>query len=540
MQTGTEDDGIEQVDGENSVNRRTFVQGVGMLPLSTSLLDNEEARQQLDLGNSAHGSGRTRRFTIHAIEVDIVYNRFGLHQPNGVMYVLDENLDAVREASGETPDDASRWSKTRQRARNSVAIRTKTTARSTPRSSSRWSFGRTKATRSRSGSSITLDRQASIHQTALPYNVQTSDGMAAVGLNPDTTAKPGNGPVPLGGHTYGHPLLYDGANQAVDSANEPPEEANLLSRGLFGAIAVEPPGATWSDPETGGELHSGTKAVIDDPNGLGTTYREFVPFYHTPEGIEPEVQWPSTGEEQTIHAINYRADPLGQRDDEFYNSWTNGDPGGGDNVFPAYKGDPIKYTFVGASLEENHVHHHQHRWKEEVPRTAADTIDSQTIGLGDTLDDAYLVAGHGPQTNRPGLSFSEAFEVGAGYNHGSAGDVLFHCHLFPITPKGCGLSCVYSTRCNRASSRWRTPADSSKGSDAPGYPELVADAIKEVEGVDDPIGHLAPKPPLSSVNNPREPTDGAKRSVTTSSPEHRTQIPAPTPSRNGFSNTPSR
>jgi len=96
MQTGTEDDGIEQVDGENSVNRRTFVQGVGMLPLSTSLLDNEEARQQLDLGNSAHGSGRTRRFTIHAIEVDIVYNRFGLHQPNGVMYVLDENLDAVR------------------------------------------------------------------------------------------------------------------------------------------------------------------------------------------------------------------------------------------------------------------------------------------------------------------------------------------------------------------------------------------------------------------------------------------------------------
>lgn len=46
-----------------------------------------------------------------------------------------------------------------------------------------------------------------------------------------------------------------------------------------------------------------------------------------------------------------------------------------------------------------------------------------------------------------------------------------------------------------------------EGSDAPGYPELVADAIKEVEGVDDPIGHLAPKPPLSSVNNPREPTD---------------------------------
>lgn len=394
MQTGTEDDGIEQVDGENSVNRRTFVQGVGMLPLSTSLLDNEEARQQLDLGNSAHGSGRTRRFTIHAIEVDIVYNRFGLHQPNGVMYVLDENLDAVREASGETPDDA-------------FSLVENETASAEQRGNPNEDDGEVDTSlieplviRANEGDTIQirfvnhLDRQASIHQTALPYNVQTSDGMA-VGLNPDTTAKPG-GTVQYrweATHTGTH-FFYDGANQAVDSANEPPEEANLLSRGLFGAIAVEPPGATWSDPETGGELHSGTKAVIDDPNGLGTTYREFVPFYHTPEGIEPEVQWPSTGEEQTIHAINYRADPLGQRDDEFYNSWTNGDPGGGDNVFPAYKGDPIKYTFVGASLEENHVHHlHQHRWKEvrarqptpSIHRPSVSVIPSTPISSPDTV-----------------------------------------------------------------------------------------------------------------------------------------------------------
>jgi len=190
MQTGTEDDGIEQVDGENSVNRRTFVQGVGMLPLSTSLLDNEEARQQLDLGNSAHGSGRTRRFTIHAIEVDIVYNRFGLHQPNGVMYVLDENLDAVREASGETPDDA-------------FSLVENETASAEQRGNPNEDDGEVDTSlieplviRANEGDTIQirfvnhLDRQASIHQTALPYNVQTSDGMA-VGLNPDTTAKPG-------------------------------------------------------------------------------------------------------------------------------------------------------------------------------------------------------------------------------------------------------------------------------------------------------------------------------------------------------------
>jgi len=204
-----------------------------MLPLSTSLLDNEEARQQLDLGNSAHGSGRTRRFTIHAIEVDIVYNRFGLHQPNGVMYVLDENLDAVREASGETPTTPSRWSKTRQRARNSVAIRTKTTARSTPRSSSRWSFGRTKATRSRSGSSITSTGR---RQSTRPPCRTTSRHPTVWPSGSTPTRLQNRGTVQYrweATHTGTH-FFYDGANQAVDSANEPPEEANLLSRDCSG------------------------------------------------------------------------------------------------------------------------------------------------------------------------------------------------------------------------------------------------------------------------------------------------------------------
>ncbi|QIO21841.1 multicopper oxidase domain-containing protein [Haloarcula sp. JP-L23] len=46
--------------------------------------------------------------------------------------------------------------------------------------------------------------------------------------------------------------------------------------------------------------------------------------------------------------------------------------------------------------------------------------------------------------------------------------------------------------------------------DTPGYPEFVADAIREAYDLDpdeSPIGNLPPKPPLSSVNNPRQPTD---------------------------------
>lgn len=164
--------------------------------------------------------------------------------------------------------------------------------------------------------------------------------------------------------------------------------------------------------------------------------------------MTPDVTWPASDREQSQHAINYRCDPTGQRvhDDEecpdcdteklFYHSWTNGDPGGGDSVYTAYKGDPIEFCFVGASHEENHVHHlHQHRYK-ELPRTDAATVDAQTIGLGDTYE-GFLVAGHGPGTVRPDTSFGEAFrEAGAGYTHGTAGDILFHCHLFPALRRG--------------------------------------------------------------------------------------------------------
>ena len=50
--------------------------------------------------------GQVRQYDVHAINVDIVYNAFGQHQPNGVMYVLEESLDAARRASGCIPGES--------------------------------------------------------------------------------------------------------------------------------------------------------------------------------------------------------------------------------------------------------------------------------------------------------------------------------------------------------------------------------------------------------------------------------------------------
>jgi len=381
-----------------------------------------------------------------------------------------------------------------------------------------------------------LDRSASIHQTALPYDVKTSDGMA-VGKNPDTTAAP-ESEAP-GNHVeytwqatrQGTHFFYDGANQAFESVDAD-ERKNLLARGLFGAIVVEPPGATWVDPRDHEELRSGVRAVVHPgrESQLEESYREFVVFYHTPEDTQPEIRWPTKLKEQTTHAINYRCDPSGQRvNDEFpdtdkeelfYHSWTNGDPGGGDNVYTAYKGDPIKFCFVGASHEENHVHHlHQHRHK-DVPQKEAPTIDAQTIGLGDTYE-AYLVAGHGSGTVRPEMSFAEAFtEAGAGYTHGTAGDVLFHCHLFPHYAEGMWgfmrvldkehefLEPLPQTGIVDEVDDPPTPPGTILAEDAetPGFPTFVGEAIREEECVDDPVGYGAPKPPGLTQPDPRAPT----------------------------------
>lgn len=420
-----------------------------------------------------------------------------------------------------------------------------------------------------------LDRHASIHQTSLPYDVTTSDGMA-VGRNPDTTAAPGESiTYRWQADSRGTHFFYDGANQAYDSARTRPQQSNLLARGLFGAVVVEPEGARWSDPQDHGELRSGVRAVIhldddegevdfgdddevdfgddyeldygadddddydvelddevefDDDDDEYTTYREFVMFYHSPIGAKPDVTWPGSDTEQSLHAINYRCDPSGQRvNDEcvdcnsekfFYHSWTNGDPGGGDNVYTAYKGEPIKFCFVGASHEENHVHHlHQHRTK-EMPRNDAETVDAQTIGLGDTHED-YLVAGHGPGSIRPDMDFTEAFRTaGAGYVHGTAGDILFHCHLFPHYAEGMwGMMRVLDKEHEFLEPLPETEIESDpdpddlplesgeiidQDADAPGFPEFVGEAIKLADGVDDPKGHAAPKPPKLSLDNSRE------------------------------------
>jgi len=595
----------------------------------------------MELGGDDDPEGQTRTYTVHAISPEIVYNAFGLNQPKAAIYVLEENLVDALAASGVTPDDAfddlpedshddhplsdifpdqrdepgkEEKKKKRKRlkefdrkiqkakkklekagnAKERKKVRKKLHRLRKKKAKLKRKLGdvdtevlQPLTIRANAGDVVEiefvnhLDRHASMHQTALPYRVTESDG-ASVGYNPDTTAAPGESVTYEWYATYeGTHFFHDLANPAFDSADEPPEEANLVSRGLFGSMVVEPEGATWTDPETGEELRSGVRADIHEPDG--TDHREFILHYHTPEGIYTAggdaLEWPGElpdeaeigGEadpKQTVHAINYRADPTGNRLDEdvleqldgdfeelaefFYNSWLFGDPGGGDNVFEAYLGDPVKMVAVGASHEERHSHHlHGHRWKEVDGREDVDTIDVQNVGFGGTHE-TYLTTAHGgvgffdlpplgfgpgevperledaldeiedeldidfddfdfddfddfdvpddlddgiadPLTSaRPQMSWEEAFEVGAGGSHRSAGDFLFHCHLFPHYGEGMwGLM-----RVNDEEQKDLQPLPNNdppfENGDAPGFPDFIPG-----EG-----GETPPKPPYEFVRDP--------------------------------------
>ncbi|MFD1585809.1 multicopper oxidase domain-containing protein [Halorientalis brevis] len=451
------------------------VAGSGMLFSGSDVQPFEEALAGCDetVPDEPTNGGKVCHFEVHAIDVDIVYNRYGLHQPVGVMYALKDDLDRIREVSGKRP------------CGNNVVFEDEDAAffcDDVPDDELAGPDSRLiqpLTLRANKGDIIEiefhndLDRHASMHQTSLPYDVEDSDGME-VGFNPNTTVPPGES-ITYRWHArhFGGHFFLDGANQAFDSAEEDPQEVNLLSRGLFGSVVVHPKGTTWTDPYTGEEVQGRVQADVHVPDEIseeaqtagfvpGVSFRQFIVHYHTPEGIQTadggELTYPNDDTPQTVHAINYRADPTGNRiptldlddpdieelSENFYSSWLHGDPGGGDNVYPMYVGDPVMAIPMGASVEENHVHHlHGHRWKETPPLDESDTIDSQTVGNGAVHHSPYVTAAGTPRAGindftsvRPGMDFDESFEVGAGGAHKTTGDVLFHCHLFPHYGEG--------------------------------------------------------------------------------------------------------
>lgn len=341
---------------------------------------------------------RTRYFTIEAIQIPIVYNQYGDYDPDGLLYVLEEDSqriqkEAIRRFQQKPPQPYEEV--------QPLVLRV--------------NLGDTVKVCFRHS----LNRRLSIHVQGLAYDVMSSDG-TSTGFNQDSTT---NDEIVYTwyANTEGVFLFHDMAD-----ARSSEEATNI--HGLFGAVIVEPPGAKWFHPQTGEEMHSGLMADIYQPGK--PAFREYSVFFHDElEILDKDGNTPMdhrTGLPSSTTAISYRSEPMRNRmplthdpadsgEDISMSSWVYGDPA--PPILRAYVGDPAKIRLIHGGIKETHVFHlHNHQWRLEGENPVSTIIDSITISPQEcyTLDILY----------------------GAGSLNRVIGDVIFHCHLYPHFHEG--------------------------------------------------------------------------------------------------------
>ena len=341
---------------------------------------------------------KTRFYEIEAIQIPIVYNKYGDHDPDGLLYVLKKDAERIREGAfrnfnQEIPKPYEEIVPLVIRANvgEKVVIHF----------------------------SHNLNRPLSIHVQGLEYDVQTSDG-ANVGYNKDSTTK--------NQITYTWYASEEGVYIFHDMADSTSSENGTNIHGLFGAIIVEAAESRWLDPQTGKDLESGLFADIYNP--AKPSFREYAVFFHDElemkdkNGNQPVDH--HTGLPSSTTAISYRAEPMRNRhpltdnpadsgEDISMSSWVYGDPA--PPIPRAYVGDPCKIRLIHGGIKETHVFHlHNHQWRLEGDNQNSTIIDSISISPQEcyTLDILH----------------------GAGSLNGTFGDVIFHCHLYPHFHEG--------------------------------------------------------------------------------------------------------
>lgn len=341
---------------------------------------------------------RIRYFTIEAIQIPIVYNQYGDYDPDGLLYVLEEDSQRIQEEA------LRRFKQIPPQPYEEVqplVIRV--------------NCGDIVKVRFRNH----LNRRLSIHVQGVAYDVMTSDGTGA-GFNRDSTTD--------------NEIVYtwyadtEGVFLFHDMADAGSSEKATNIHGLFGAVIVEPPEAKWFDPQTGEEIKSGLMADIYQPGK--PAFREYSVFFHDElEVLDKNGDTPMdhrTGLPSSTTAISYRSEPMRNRmplthdpadsgEEISMSSWVYGDPA--PPILRAYVGDPAKIRLIHGGIKETHVFHlHNHQWRLEAENPVSTIIDSITISPQEcyTLDILY----------------------GAGSRNGVIGDVIFHCHLYPHFHEG--------------------------------------------------------------------------------------------------------
>ena len=160
--------------------------------------------------------------------------------------------------------------------------------------------------------------------------------------------------------------------------------------GLYGALVVEPPDATWTDPRTGRPIDSGALADVHtrartsvDVRG---SFRELVTY------LDDDDPLTSVGRD-TGGDLGLRVEPLRRRPDPSA-PFRDGGAAPETAAVQAYVGDPVVFrTLVGASNEVHAFHVDGHGVRAEPWSGRSPPVATVPLGISERYDLSVPVAG---------------------------------------------------------------------------------------------------------------------------------------------------
>ncbi|QRO02936.1 cupredoxin [Archangium violaceum] len=334
-----------------------------------------------------------RTYSVAAISVDLPLNAHGDHQPQGLMYVLEERLPAVRE------QERRPWPERTAPGLHGEPIQPL-------------------VLRANLGECLLLHftnrlatGPAALRIEGLPATVR--------GRGPEGGFVPGTAVPPGQGLTYVLSLPESAEAEGTYLLHDSEEGGAREARGLFGALVLEPAGAVYSDASTGEPLRHGAgwEALIDVPTG--EHFRELVLLYHalgppeaadvrTASGAPLPVLDEMAGPFRTgAFGVNYRSEPRFDREEllpEEHEQRPASRRGLATPALRSYLGEPVRLRIAHAGSAEFHVHHlhggNERRGGGEPPRLLSPGR-GQTLRLGKPGDfprapGSFLVHCHVP------------------------------------------------------------------------------------------------------------------------------------------------
>src|SRR5579871_688239 len=393
-------------------------------------LASDLSQETVAAGPACPTDAPVRAYSVAAIDVEITLNRYLDYDPQGRMYVLEDDLPRVR--AEESQNRAARA------GQGDPAVTIGEQGDAIQPLTLRVDQGECVQLTLRNALDGGAPASIHLHGSALRI---AATGEPALMTNPASVVNPGESV------TYQWWVAPDEA-EGTHLFHSHGDTREQTSHGLFGAVIIEPAGSRFLDPRTGAEERSGWDATITDPRA--GAFREFAMYYHeignesyqyrNSKGqpivqIDPYTQSYRPG----ARALNYRSEPFMNRlqlqqqitgtydKSAPYSSYTFGDPA--TPLARSYLGDPVKQRVIDGGSEVFHVHHVHGgaiRWDREPD------IEITPLQTGLDKHPPLLPANServDAQTIGPSETYDIVDECGSGGCQQSAGDFLIHCHI---------------------------------------------------------------------------------------------------------------